>query len=86
MAVSIDLPPELQHPGGCEQDWERYIRQWCDQQLTVGQTAIVELAMPAMETVAITSALMHSRGTEASELLGWGRNTLSRKIRELAIT
>ena len=82
MAVSIDLPPELQHPGGCE----RYFRQWCDQQLTIGQTAILEQAIPVMETVAITSALMHSRGTEASELLGWRRNTLSRKIRELAIT
>ena len=85
-----DLPPELQHPTsrGCGQDWERYFRQWCDQQLTNGQTAILEQAIPAMETVAITSALVHSRGrkTEASELLGWGRNTLTRKIRELAIS
>ena len=41
-----------------------------------------------METVAITSALAHSRGRkkEASELLVWGQNALTHKIRERAIT
>lgn len=75
-------------PRGCGQDRETYFHQWCDQQLTNDQKAILEQTMPAMETVTITSVLAHSRGrkTESSELLGWGCNTLTRKIHKLAIT
>ncbi len=87
-----DLPTELQEPTAqilliCADSWEHHFRRWCDQQLTNGQAAILEPAIPAMETIAITAALTHTsdRKTGVAIPLGWRRNTVTRKIRELAI-
>jgi len=43
--------------------------------------------LPAFEKVMIKAALKHTHGRrrEAAELLGWGRNTLTRKISELGL-
>ena len=43
--------------------------------------------MPAFERVVIKSALSYSGGRrqDAAKLLGWGRNTLTRKIKELGM-
>ncbi len=42
-------------------------------------------AVPAFEKVMIEVALQHSHGRkrDAAELLGWGRNTLTRKMKDL---
>ena len=42
-------------------------------------------AVPAFEQVMIEVALQHTQGRkrDAAELLGWGRNTLTRKMKEL---
>lgn len=44
--------------------------------------------MPAFEKIMIESALQHTAGRrrDAAELLGWGRNTLTRKIKELNLS
>ena len=44
-------------------------------------------AVPAFERAMIEVALQHSQGRkrDAAELLGWGRNTLTRKIKELGL-
>ena len=41
--------------------------------------------MPAFERIMIETALQHTAGRrrDAAALLGWGRNTLTRKIKEL---
>ena len=83
-----DLPPELlQQPqevqaGG---SWEQALRLWAEQSLTRGQTDLLGSALPAFERVMIESALKHTAGRrrDAAQLLGWGRNTLTRKIKEL---
>ena len=83
-----DLPPELlQQPqeapvGG---NWEQSLRLWAEQALTRGQTDLLGSALPAFERVMIESALKHTAGRrrDAAQLLGWGRNTLTRKIKEL---
>ncbi len=83
-----DLPPELlQQPqevpaGG---SWEQALRLWAEQSLTRGQTDLLGTALPAFERVMIESALKHTAGRrrDAAQLLGWGRNTLTRKIKEL---
>ena len=83
-----DLPPELlQQPqevqaGG---SWEQSLRLWAEQSLTRGQTDLLGSALPAFERVMIESALKHTAGRrrDAAQLLGWGRNTLTRKIKEL---
>ncbi len=85
-----DLPPELK--GGSSSvesssDWESVLRRWSDQQLAGGGTAILKTALPAFERTVIQSALIYSGGRrqEAAKLLGWGRNTLTRKLKELKI-
>ena len=85
-----DLPPELldqPHSRSSDNDWEQSLRNWADQQLTRGATHLLDQAVPVFERIMIEAALKHSAGRrrDASQLLGWGRNTLTRKIKELGM-
>jgi two-component system, NtrC family, nitrogen regulation response regulator GlnG len=48
---------------------------------------VLDVATPRFERIMIEGALQHTGGRrrDAAELLGWGRNTLTRKIRELGL-
>lgn len=83
-----DLPPELlspQHTQEASANWEQGLRLWADQELTRGHKNLLGSATPAFEKVMIEVALKHTAGRkrDAAELLGWGRNTLTRKMKEL---
>ncbi|KAA0874625.1 nitrogen regulation protein NR(I) [Nitrincola tapanii] len=86
-----DLPPELleqQEPGTVVSgSWEQLLRNWADQQLGRGRKTILNEAVPQFERAMIEVALRHTAGRkrDAAELLGWGRNTLTRKIKELGL-
>ena len=85
-----DLPPELVEEAGSEighENWEQSLRNWTDRELARGEKRILDLAVPAFERVMIETALKHTAGRrrDAAELLGWGRNTLTRKIKELGL-
>ena len=86
-----DLPPELrrtgEEAGDIADDWEMSLRRWAERRLVRGDDALLDDAMPRFETVLIKCALGRTGGRrqEAARLLGWGRNTLTRKIRELAL-
>ncbi|TBU93319.1 nitrogen regulation protein NR(I) [Stutzerimonas kirkiae] len=85
-----DLPPELLHQSSESQpsgNWEQGLRNWADQALTRGQTGLLDEAVPAFERIMIETALKHTAGRrrDAAQLLGWGRNTLTRKIKELGM-
>ncbi|MDX1340709.1 MAG: nitrogen regulation protein NR(I) [Reinekea sp.] len=85
-----DLPPELVDDAGAEgghENWEQSLRNWTDRELARGEKRILDLAVPAFERVMIETALKHTAGRrrDAAELLGWGRNTLTRKIKELGL-
>jgi two-component system nitrogen regulation response regulator GlnG len=85
-----DLPPELRRTEGAATDgadWEQALRHWADRELARGARAILDQAVPAFERIMIETALRHTAGRrrDASLLLGWGRNTLTRKIKELGI-
>lgn len=87
-----DLPPELLNPTSekntAETSWETLLRNWIDQQLLRGnETEIAKQIIPAVETILIEAALnfTHGKRHEAAILLGYGRNTLTRKIQELGI-
>ena len=83
-----DLPPEF-----AEQEvesvrtgsWTQALQAWADQQLSMGNSSILDEATPLFERTLIDIALKHTGGRrrDASNLLGWGRNTLTRKIKEL---
>ncbi|GGY38236.1 sigma-54-dependent Fis family transcriptional regulator [Bacterioplanes sanyensis] len=83
-----DLPPELLEQKGSSQtsgNWEQALRYWADQQLSHGTTQLLDRAVPVFERIMIETALKHTAGRrrDAANLLGWGRNTLTRKIKEL---
>ena len=83
-----DLPPELQQDieGKSDTDWEAGLELWVSQLLDdTSNTTVLDTVMPRVERVMINAALRKSSGRkkEAAELLGWGRNTLTRKMQEL---
>jgi len=85
-----DLPPELLNQpqdAAPAANWEQALRQWADQALTRGQSSLLDNAVPAFERIMIETALKHTAGRrrDAAVLLGWGRNTLTRKIKELGM-
>ncbi|MBL1433035.1 MAG: nitrogen regulation protein NR(I), partial [Gammaproteobacteria bacterium] len=69
-------------------DWQQILRRWAELKLSQGNQQILEEAMPEFERIMIEAALQHSGGKKqlASQLLGWGRNTLTRKIKELNLS
>jgi two-component system nitrogen regulation response regulator GlnG len=84
-----DLPQEL---GGAAHtrtgaDWTADLADWADGQLAGGGPPLLDEALPAFERTLIQAALRRARGKrlEAAKLLGWGRNTLTRKIKELGL-
>ncbi|MCK4586446.1 MAG: nitrogen regulation protein NR(I) [Gammaproteobacteria bacterium] len=89
-----NLPVELQKSenkisvdGTRENNWEDNLRHWVDALLTNGELAILDKAVPRFERIMIEIALKHTGGRkqDAAKLLGWGRNTLTRKIKELGM-
>ena len=86
-----DLPAELLANSEIPEtvgasDWETALRQWAELRTRSGdETPILDEAVPRFETTMIEVALKATRGRrqEAAKLLGWGRNTLTRKIKEL---
>ena len=87
--LTIDDMPALSQdaPVTREIDWESSLRQWANRQLQDGHTDLLGMAQPAIERILIQCALnkTQDRRQEAARLIGWGRNTLTRKIKELDI-
>ena len=85
-----DLPPELltqPQDSAPAANWEQALRHWADQALGRGQSSLLDSAVPTFERIMIETALKHTAGRrrDAAVLLGWGRNTLTRKIKELGM-
>lgn len=69
------------------QQWDELLSQWAMQKLKNGEMKILDIATPMFERTLINAALQQTRGRKrhAAELLGWGRNTLTRKLKELGL-
>lgn len=85
-----DLPEELRADDGAQlrapgDDWEMTLKKWAERQVMSTKTPILDEAVPRFERIMIRVALAQTRGRrqDAARLLGWGRNTLTRKIKEL---
>jgi len=87
-----DLPPELtqasQAPSAdvvISSNWSESLAHWAESELKLGHQEILNQAVPMFERVMIETALSHTQGRkrDAAILLGWGRNTLTRKMKEL---
>jgi two-component system nitrogen regulation response regulator GlnG len=84
-----DIPADLggkARAGRPRQDWTDSLAHWAEQELQAGEDRpLIDAALPAFEKTLIKVALSQAGGRrqQAAKLLGWGRNTLTRKIRSL---
>ena len=86
-AAAEGLPGNADNAGTAPITWEHALGQWASNALRQGQGDLLQQALPAFERIMITTALRHTAGgrRDAAQLLGWGRNTLTRKIKELGL-
>jgi two-component system, NtrC family, nitrogen regulation response regulator GlnG len=85
-----DIPAELggvPGPAKLQDEWTRQLTSWAEKRLAMGGAPLLDDAMPEFERTLIRAALRKAEGgrQEAARLLGWGRNTLTRKLKELAM-
>jgi len=85
-----DLPAEMLKDEMSTTDstsWQALLGEWADRELSKGGEAILDRALPEFEAIMIKAAMRKTNGRrqEAAKLLGWGRNTLTRKIQELGL-
>ena len=87
-----DLPSEVKPAGavagiGSMDDWSQRLALWADSQLDGDNAPLLDVAAPEFERVLALAALKRTQGHRqaAAKRIGWGRNTLTRKLRELGI-
>ena len=87
-----DLPPEVRSAAGVgahqsEATWQQALDRELAQALARGERAVADRLEKEFERTLIMRALAHTGGrrSEAAQWLGWGRNTLTRKIQELKL-
>ena len=84
-----DLPADLKNESTeSKAEWTGILKSWAEDSLEKGETELLNLALPEFEKTMIEAALDKTMGkkNEAAKLLGWGRNTLTRKIKDLGMT
>jgi two-component system nitrogen regulation response regulator GlnG len=85
-----DIPADLGGVPGPEKlqdEWTRQLTMWAEKRLAAGAIPLLDDALPEFERTLIRVALRKAEGgrQEAARLIGWGRNTLTRKLKELAM-
>ena len=85
-----DLPAEMlkdEMSSDETSDWQSLLSEWADREMSKDENPILDHALPLFESVMIKAAMRKSGGKrqQAAILLGWGRNTLTRKIQELGL-
>ncbi|ARP39550.1 nitrogen regulation protein NR(I) [Vibrio syngnathi] len=85
-----DLPPELLEEKvviseGTDGNWQQLLASWAKSALDSGEKELLTYALPEFERILLEAALNHTNGhkQDAAKVLGWGRNTLTRKLKEL---
>jgi len=83
LRIKTDSGPQSENNG----DWKQALSTTVTQQLAAGETDISTGIISSVEEILINAALKKTNGrkNDAARLLGWGRNTLTRKIKELGI-
>ncbi len=83
-----DIPGDLggsESPKRATREWTRVLASWAERQLHNSDMPLLEAALPEFEKTLIEIAMSQTNGhrQEAAKLLGWGRNTLARKMKAL---
>jgi two-component system nitrogen regulation response regulator GlnG len=90
---AVDLPPEVREPAlppgtrPGEAGWQHGLDRELAAALARGEKSVGDRLEREFEMTLIRRALMHTGGhrMDAAQWLGWGRNTLTRKIQELGM-
>ena len=89
---AADLPPDVLSASGVsaadsEGNWQQALDRELAQALARGERSVADRLEKEFERTLIVRALAHTGGhrMEAAQWLGWGRNTLTRKIQELKL-
>jgi two-component system nitrogen regulation response regulator GlnG len=85
-----DIPADLgggASSAAASSDWAQALASWAQARFAAGGAPLLEEALPEFERTVIREALKATHGgrQEAARLLGWGRNTLTRKLKELGM-
>ncbi len=85
-----DIPADLggdKESAGAPAEWTHALASWAQARLATGGNPLLDDALPEFERTLIREALKAAGGgrQEAARLLGWGRNTLTRKLKELGL-
>ncbi len=88
---ALDIPEDLGGKSsgkGAFHEWTQSLAHWAEQQLNdQDRSPLLDAALPEFERTLIRIALNQAKGhrQDAAKLLGWGRNTLTRKIKSLEL-
>jgi len=87
-SVSVeDLPKEVfaSSEQATPKDWENALARLVRQKLNMGQQGVIDDLLKRFEAIMLKEALDHTQGhrQNAAKLLGWGRNTLTRKLKDI---
>jgi two-component system nitrogen regulation response regulator GlnG len=89
---AADLPPDVRTASGAnapdsEGNWQHALDRELAAALARGERSVADRLEKEFERTLIVRALAHTGGhrMEAAQWLGWGRNTLTRKIQELKL-
>ena len=85
---AADVPSDLggsESPKRATKEWTGVLAAWAERQLHSSDAPLLETALPEFEKTLIETAMSQTNGhrQEAAKLLGWGRNTLARKMKAL---
>ena len=87
--TAVDIPEDLGGSSagrGAQEEWTQSLAYWAERELAHDERPpLLDAALPEFEKTLIRIALDKAKGhrQEAAKILGWGRNTLTRKIRSL---
>ncbi len=85
--IPSDLGGSSLTAGAGGSDWSQALASWAQARFATGGAPLLDDALPEFERTVIREALKATHGgrQEAARLLGWGRNTLTRKLKELGM-
>ncbi|MGB5257779.1 MAG: nitrogen regulation protein NR(I) [Woeseiaceae bacterium] len=87
---AADIPSDLggsESPKSAAKEWTGVLATWAERQLHNSDAPLLDTALPEFEKTLIETAMSQTNGhrQEAAKLLGWGRNTLARKMKALRL-
>lgn len=87
LPVELTSAPKIQvsSASSSHSSWQELLASWVQQKLQTGAEDILAEAGPEFERIVLKQALQYTHGhkQDAARKLGWGRNTLTRKLKEL---